>query len=74
MNNSNQNQESNQNRAKEGLKVLAVVGIGAGLYGFKLGRRAGYGAGFKDGYKDAADEFISVMKDLTAEFKEARGD
>lgn len=74
MNNSNQKEENQNNRAKDGLKILAVAGLGAGLYGFKLGRRYGYNVGFKDGYKEASDEFITVMKELTAEFKAARGD
>lgn len=74
MNNSNRREENRTNDAREGLKIITVVGLGVGLYGFKLGRRVGYGVGVKDGYKQASEEFITVMKELTEEFKAARGD
>lgn len=58
------NQER-RDRIKDGFKTLAVVGIGAGLYGYRLGRRSGYSLGVKEGHVEAVNEMISAWKDHT---------
>lgn len=60
---------------KNGIKVLAVVGLSAGYYGFKIGRSSGYDKGLKEGYAKASTEFVKVMKELTEELRgTARGE
>lgn len=54
-------------RVNDGLKLLAVVGIGAGLYGFKLGRRSGYRLGVGVGHTRAVNDMVSAWKDHTEE-------
>lgn len=55
--------ELQMKKLKKGIKVLAVVGIGAGLYGFKLGRRYGH----NKGYLQATEEIITVWKEHSEE-------
>lgn len=54
--------EMEAKKLKRGFKVLAVVAVGAGLYGFKLGRKFGYKSGVKDGYITAGNEVIDAWK------------
>lgn len=61
-------------RLKRGMKLLAVVGVGAGLYGFKLGRRSGYAQGVKDGYFTMGQEMLQAWKEHTEELKLTRGE
>lgn len=63
-----------QERLIKGLKVIAVVGIGSGLYGFKLGRRSGIRRGIELGYIAAGNEFITAFTDWTNESKLSRGE
>lgn len=57
---------------KGGLKVIAVTAVGAGLYGYKLGKGRGYDIGVRDGYVSASNEFIEVMRDLKQEISEIK--
>lgn len=68
------NQLERQERLIKGLKVIAVVGIGAGLYGFKLGRRIGFNRGIEIGYIAAGNEFITAFTDWAEESKLSRGE
>lgn len=59
-------------KLKRAMKVLAVVGVGAGLYGYKLGRKGGYRKGVKDGYITAAEEIITAWKEHAEELIRTR--
>ncbi len=48
-----------------GLKILAAVGIGAGICGFRLGRKIGYNRGASDSYKRVVYEIIEATKQHT---------
>lgn len=61
-------------RFKSSVAVVAVVGVGAGLYGFKLGRRFGYTKGAKDGYITAGQEMLAAWKDHAEELRKSRGE
>lgn len=61
-------------KMKNGLKLIAVVGIGAGLYGFKLGRQVGLRRGVDIGYVAAGQDFIKAFKEYTEELKLSRGE
>lgn len=63
-----------QKRLKNGLKAIAVVGVGAGLYGFKLGRQYGLRRGVDIGYVAAGQDFIKAFKEYTEELKLSRGE
>lgn len=55
-----------------GLKVLAVVGIGAGLYGFKIGRQMGFRKGVDVGYILAGKDMIDALQEHAKELKLSR--
>lgn len=63
-----------QERFIKGVKIVAVVGIGAGLYGFKLGRRMGIRTGVSIGYVAAGQDFIKAFTDYAEELKLSRGE
>jgi hypothetical protein len=67
-------QKLENQKLKSGIKVLAVVAVGAGLYGFKLGRRYGYVQGSKDGYINAGQEMIAAWKEHAEELRQSRGE
>lgn len=48
---------------KRGYKVIAVVAVAAGLYGYRVGRINGYAKGVKDGYVLASEEIIGAWKE-----------
>lgn len=66
--------EKRQNRLKKGFTALAVVGVGAGIYGFKIGYEQGIRRGISIGYIAAGQEFISALSEYNEERKLARGD
>lgn len=59
-------------RLKRGLTTIAVVAVGAGLYGFKLGRKAGYTRGVKDGYIAAGKELLDGWSQITDAMNQSR--
>ena len=54
---------------KRGLMVVTFVGVGAGIYGFKLGRMVGYSKGVSDGYMVASLEFVEALKEHHEDLK-----
>lgn len=63
-----------QKRFKNGLKLVAVVGIGAGLYGFKLGHRIGLTKGIEVGYIVAGKDMIEALREHAEELRLSRGE
>lgn len=61
-------------RFKSSLKVIAVIGIGAGLYGFKLGRKFGMRRGIEVGYVVAGQDIIKALTEHAEELRLSRGD
>lgn len=59
-------------KLKRAMKVIAVVSFGAGLYGYKLGRKGGYKKGVKDGYISATEEMIAAWKEHAEELVRTR--
>lgn len=62
------------NRFKNGLTVIALVGIGAGLYGFGLGRESGIRKGIEIGYIVAGKDMIDALKEHAQELRLSRGE
>lgn len=63
-----------QNQFKKCLKVVAVVSIGVGLYGFKLGRESGLRKGIEVGYIIAGGDMIDALKEHAQELRLSRGE
>lgn len=58
---------------KNRLKVVALVGLGAGIYGFKLGQQYGLRKGIEVGYIAAGADMISALKEHAQELRLSRG-
>lgn len=67
-------QTKGQGKLRLRLGIVAVVGIGAGVYGFKLGRQTGLGKGMEIGYIHATHELISAWKEHSEELRLSRGE
>jgi len=72
--NKEENNKPKSERIKSGLKAIAVISIGAGLYGFKLGRRSGYRRGVRDGESNAVDKMCEAWREHTDEMRRYRGE
>lgn len=49
----------------KGLKIIGTVALGAGMYGFQLGRKVGYAKGVKEGYVVAINELVGAWEQHT---------
>lgn len=58
--------------AKRALKVLAIVGIGAGIYGYVRGRHSGYRIGVQHGYIRATHDVVNAMGEVAEEYRKSR--
>lgn len=61
-------------KAKKGLIAITAIGVGCGLYGFKLGRRSGAARGFKDGVVYSQKQFYETAKQFAEVVKESKGE
>lgn len=66
--------EKKMKRMKKTFTLVTVVGVSAGLYGFKLGRRSGLRRGIEVGYLTAGKELVNAWKEHSEELRLTRGE
>lgn len=58
--------------AKRVLQVSLVVGIGSGIYGYRLGQKKGFSDGISVGYVNAGQEMMEAWRAHAEELRLAR--
>jgi hypothetical protein len=51
-----------QQEVRQGLKILIAVGVGAGICGFRFGRKVGYNRGVDQSYKRIVNDIVTVIE------------
>lgn len=54
--------------------VVLVIGVGAGLYGYRLGRKGGYLDGVNAGYVKGGQELIASWREHSEQMRLSRGE
>lgn len=66
-------QTERESKFGDGLKILAAVGIGAGICGYAMGRKHWYIVGVQHGYIKATNDIIDAANGLVEELRKSRG-
>jgi hypothetical protein len=57
---------------RRGVPVILIFSVGAGVYGFTLGRKSGYLDGVRDGYVKGGQELMATWREYSEEMRLAR--
>lgn len=64
--------KSDRDLLRDGLKILAAVGIVSGVYGYRVGRRVGVNKAFEMGYLAASKDFIESLNNHTLALRDSQ--